>query len=110
MNIKYKTMKNKITLLTLLVLFVAFLNQSFAQESGEEESSRSFGFTATVQSTQFDILVPVWISPKTVIGPAVSFVSVQDSGSDLGVGAFSKFYYHTEKIAPYFGLRAGALW
>ena len=80
----------------------------YAQQSGDE-NPRKVGLTATVQSSQFDVLLPVWVNNQTVIGPSVSFVSVSDSGSELGVGVFSKFYFNTDTIAPYWGLRGGAV-
>lgn len=81
---------------------------TYSQQT-QNQNPRKIGLTATVQSSQFDVLMPVWISSKTVVGPSVSFVSVSDSGSELGVGAFSKFYFRTETIAPYWGLRGGAI-
>lgn len=88
---------------TLMLPLLAYSQQT------EDQNLRKVGLTALVQSGQFDVLMPVWVGSKTVIGPSVSFVSVSDSGSELGVGAFTKFYFHTETIAPFWGLRGGAL-
>ena len=91
---------------TSFLLMLPFL--TYGQQSSDE-NPRKVGLTATVQSSQFDVLLPVWVSNQTVIGPSVSFVSVSDSGSELGIGAFSKFYFNTNTIAPYWGLRGGAV-
>ena len=92
----------------LLLLCIFSINVAVAQDNHTPVKGK-VGLSASVQNTQFDILVPIWVSDKTVMGPSFSFISVQDSGSDLGIGGFSRFYFQTEEIAPYFGMRAGAV-
>jgi hypothetical protein len=44
-----------------------------------------------------------------VLAPALSTQFVQDAGSDIGIGLVPRFYFKTEKLAPYIGGRVAAL-
>jgi len=74
----------------------------------QEETPRKIGLSALITTSQLDILVPIWVAEKIVLAPALSTQFVQDAGSDIGIGLVPRYYFKTEKLAPYIGGRVGA--
>lgn len=77
--------------------------------AAEPPASGSVGLMASLQSEQIDILVPLWVSANISLAPAVRFVSIGDSYSDLGVGASLRLYRRSATVSPYVGFRTMAL-
>lgn len=72
-------------------------------------SEHNVGLSALLQSSQFDIQMPIWISNSLVIAPAIGLVWAEDAGSDVRLAISARYVPHREKLAPYVGLRIGML-
>jgi hypothetical protein len=79
---------------------------AYCQEGGFETK---VGLSASLQSTQFDIMVPIWASDHFSIAPAFGAVWADEGGSDIHLGLVPRFFFHKDKIAPYVGARIGLL-
>lgn len=98
---------NFLRILILTLLLVASQNLvSLAQE----ETPRTIGLSAVVQTSHFDVMLPLWISPRTLLAPAISALVVSSAGTDLGFALVPRFYTHLpEGLTPYFSLRLGSI-
>jgi hypothetical protein len=90
----------KILVFTLFVVFL-FSNSLFSQ------TKRKIGLSGSIQSSQFGISLPIWLSEKFVLAPAFDFEFVEKVGTDLSIGLAPRFYLKNDKLAPYFGLKLG---
>lgn len=90
--------------LVAIVLIIGLINSSFAQEA---EKSRTLGLSATIQQGQFGLMLPIWFSKNFVLAPAFQFLYAEKVGMDFSAGLVPRYYFKTEKIAPYLGLIAG---
>lgn len=70
---------------------------------------RRIGLTGSIQGGQFGIGMPVWTGAKFMLVPAIELKIAQGMSSDLGIGLAARKYLKVEKIAPYLGVKAGAL-
>lgn len=94
-------MKGK--LLQLIVIFILSSTFLYSQES------KRIGLSGSIQGNQFGILVPIWLGEKFAIAPAFDLKIAEKVGIDFGIALAPRFYFKKEKIAPYFGLKVGAL-
>jgi hypothetical protein len=76
---------------------------------GQEAHGPTIGLSASLQGSQFDILVPVWTSDAFSIAPAVGVLWAQEGGTDLRIGLVPRFFFSKSTFAPYVGARIGAL-
>ena len=90
---------------TFLILSIIFISTNiFAQEE------RNWGVTASIQSSQFEFLLPIWVSETATLSPSVSFIAAQDGGSDLSLGLSPKFYLSDPvEAVPFVSFRGGAI-
>ena len=95
-----------IIILSILISLFITNAKTIAQEA---DTKPKYGLTASFQDSQFDIIVPVWISNSIKIAPAVSYISVSDVGSDFSIGVILNSYFRRAKVSPYIGFRAGTL-
>ena len=77
--------------------------------NSQESQGTKVGISASVQTTQFDILVPIWTSDRFSIAPAFGFVWVEEGGTDFRFALVPRFFFRKDKVAPYLGLKAGVL-
>jgi len=91
----------------LVIVFIACLvgNGIYSQDVHKGK----VGLTATVQDNQFGVMLPVFLSEKFSLAPAVDFKMAQGLGTDLSVGIIPRFYLKTGDMMPYLGLKFGAL-
>jgi hypothetical protein len=88
------------------VLFVVFGN-AVPQEAPRRGT---VGLSTAIQESQFDILLPMWLSNRVVLAPAFSAVWVEDGGQDISLGFnLRKYDDPRRKVTPYYGGRFGAL-
>ena len=73
------------------------------------QSTSAIGISASIQSSQFDILVPIWLGNHFSISPAVGLVWVKDGTTDIRFAIAPRYYFYKEKFAPYVGARVGVL-
>lgn len=86
--------------------FFAFLCYSVFPQSNQDHK-RTIGLSGSIQGNQFGIMLPVWLSNNLVLAPAFDLKYGESIGTDFSMGLVSKFYFKTEKVSPYFGLRGG---
>ncbi|MFZ4797559.1 MAG: hypothetical protein ACOYMA_08685 [Bacteroidia bacterium] len=74
---------------------------------GYAQKKRNVGLSAGIQSNQYGISMPVWVSDKVVLEPYIGLKYINKVGSELSLGFTPKYYFKNEKIAPYIGLGLG---
>ncbi|HTY58186.1 MAG TPA: hypothetical protein VMF59_05185 [Bacteroidota bacterium] len=96
-----------VTLTVLLPLLLVLPPSSgFGQESAY---AGRVGFSASIQGSQGDILVPVWITDSFSLAPSLGLVWAQDSGTDVRFAIVPRVYFRKDRIAPFIGGRIGVL-
>lgn len=70
----------------------------------DADFKRKVGITASLQQGDLGIRVPIWFNDKFALVPAVSVVYAQDIGTDFSIGLSPRYYFKSEKIAPYFAV------
>lgn len=71
-----------------------------------QEDKRTIGLTASLQTSQMDIMVPIWLGESIVIAPSINVSSVENAGTSFGVGLVPKFFLNSKKLRPYVSARA----
>lgn len=97
--------RRTVVLFLIAVLASAGLAAAYGQEA---EDHRSWGFVTSLQGSQLEFMVPIWIAGKVTLAPAVGLVWAQDAGTDLRLGMVLHFYLAQGRIAPFVGVRGGA--
>lgn len=94
-----------------LILLIPFIYFSPLKAQSNEDSSPTLGIGASVQSSQSDINLPIWLSDNVILSPSLSVLYSEGNGTDLGLGILMKFYFQgtTEEVRPYVGARLGVL-
>ena len=93
----------KKTLIVMLII-AGVSTASFAQEKTKT------GISGTIQQNDYGISVPIWMGEKFVLSPSFMFTSSEGIGSDFGLALAPRFYLSMNKVAPYLGLKAGAIY
>jgi hypothetical protein len=94
-------MKGK--LFQLLLIFTLSSSFVYSQES------KRIGISGSIQNSEFGISVPIWLGEKFAIAPSFSLKIAEKVGTDFGIALAPRFYFKREIVAPYFGLKVGAL-
>jgi hypothetical protein len=84
-----------------VLLFLSLSGQS------QDTCRRTVGISATIQTSQLGIMIPIWIGDHFNISPAFGFLWGDKLGTDYTIGIVPKFYFRTKKLSPYFCLRGG---
>jgi hypothetical protein len=92
--------------IAVLIAVIACAPSLFGQT---KTPSSGVGLAASIQEGQFDIMVPIWLSERFTIAPAIGIVWAEDAGSDIRIGIAPRYYLRKEALSPYVGLRLGAL-
>jgi hypothetical protein len=77
--------------------------------SAKAQLTNKVGLTAYLQGTQYGISVPIWFNEKWMLAPALQFNYSDNSGTNAGLALAPRYYFKREKIAPYVGIRLGAM-
>ncbi len=93
--------------LTAVSLLMVFCTSSLLAQ--ERRAERNFGLTASVQTGQTSILVPIWVGQMLSIAPGVSFSYIENSGTTVGFFLVPRIYIDMRRVAPYVAIRLGAL-
>jgi hypothetical protein len=96
----------------LLFGSILFLTLSLVQTqnaNGQDTIQRAIGISGTIQSSQFGIMIPIWVAKNFSISPAIDFQWGESLGADIGIGIVPKIYFSAKKLSPYLGLRGGAI-
>jgi hypothetical protein len=98
----------KIDCIIMFCLMVVVSSTIYAQKTDNEPK---VGISALVSSiiegSQLDIVVPIWAGSKFVVAPSIYVLSIQDAGSDIGVGILLRNYFRKSKVAPFICGRVG---
>ncbi len=87
----------KYFLLTLALVIFASLNSGYAQE----EMTRKFGLTGSVQGAQTTILVPLWLGDRLTVAPGFNLIWVDGGTTNIGLQVTPRIYLDMNRIAPY---------
>ena len=105
-----KTFK-RITTLGLVISGFFCSTSAFSQATASETepANRTIGLSANVQTSEFGINVPIFLSQRFSLAPAIGLRYSEGAGTDFAFAVVPKLYYSTNKFAPYSTLRLGAL-
>lgn len=93
-----------------LVFAFLFVIITFSSTIAQEElNKKSFGISALIQDSQFDIMLPIVVSNTAIVAPAVGVAYVSEAGTDIGLGFVSRFYLKDDVVRPFLGGRIGLL-
>ena len=87
----------------LMALLITFSLSSGAQDS----TRRVIGISATIQSAQYGIMIPIWIGNRFSIAPSFDLNWGKTVGTDYAISIVPKFYFTSRKFAPYICIRGG---
>ena len=93
-------MKRIICMLTLL--FSSLLVNA-------QEEKQKIGLTASLQATQMDIMVPVWLGKNFIVAPTLNFTTVENGGTTYGFGLVPRLFLNHNQLRPYLSARIVAL-
>jgi hypothetical protein len=95
--------------ITFVLLFVSSI--AFGQNVENQEAPRTpkMGFSASLQSDQVGILIPIWVDESTSIVPSFQVLFAQSVGLDLGVGVTLRKYLREGNVRPYVAPGFGVL-
>lgn len=98
----------KINCMTVFFLLIVMSCTIYAQKTDNEPKvGISALVSSIVEGNQLDIVVPIWANPRFVLAPSLYVFSVQDAGSDIGVGFLLRNYFRKSKVAPFICGRVG---
>ena len=97
--------RGKYALLTLALVMFASLNSGYAQE----EMTRKFGLTASLQGGQTTILVPLWLGDRLTVAPGFSLLWVDGGTTNIGLMVTPRLYFDMNRIAPYISGTVGVM-
>jgi len=92
----------------IFVCFILCLLISSAY-SQEETTKKSVGISAALQTTQFDIVLPIFITNSFAVAPSLGFTSAQEIAHEIALGIIPKFYLGKKKVRPFIDFRFGVL-
>jgi hypothetical protein len=75
----------------------------------EDKGGSKVGLTASLQNSQLEILVPIWVNEQFVLTPAIGVSHVSDYLTDFGFGMVFRHNLRVGEAVPYIGIRWGAL-
>lgn len=104
-------LKPKIIYSIILFLLMAVIStvKVFGQATAKTDN-KTFGISALIQESQYDIMLPVFISKSVVLAPAIGISSVSEAGTDLALGVVTRFYLNDKIVRPFLGGRIGILY
>ena len=97
--------RGKYVLLTLALVIFASLNSGYAQE----EITRKFGLTGSLQGGQTTILVPLWLGDRLTVAPGFSLMWVDGGTTNIGLQVTPRLYFDMNRIAPYISGTVGVM-
>ena len=98
-------MKNKSLFFCIVALEIVSTGIAFAQDS--TQAAPVIGLTASLQSSQLDMLMPIWVNNNISIAPMLGLAWEDGSGADLHLGIEPRLYLNRNRVSPYIGLQAG---
>ena len=75
----------------------------------QDSVKRTVGIGANIQSSDYGIVIPIWLSSRVVLAPMIGLNSVEGSATDYTIGIMPKYYLNTERFAPFVDLKIAAI-
>ena len=100
---------NKTVYLLAILAFMLVIQSNAQENENQEPFKRTIGLSGSIQASQFGILIPIWLGDKFVIAPSFEIKIAESVGGDYSFGLSPRYYFKTEKLSPYAGLKIGAL-
>jgi hypothetical protein len=95
-------------LLIFIIIQIAMIDLP-AVYADNETKKGSIGLSASLQGSQLDYIVPIWINDRIVAQPSLRAINLEQSMSDLGIGFGIRYNINGENVITYLGFRGGAL-
>jgi len=89
-----------------LVLFVVCTVHGVCQDS---TTAGRLGISASLQSSQVDILLPLRVGASFSVAPALGFLWAENGGSDIRLGVVPRYYFRHDNVQPFVDARIDAL-
>lgn len=96
-------------LLRLLTIVGLFCLPALAHAQSRVPSPGTIGLSASLQAAQFDVFVPIWVSDRFVVAPAIGIAWVEGMSTSIAIGVAPRLYVNTDPVGAYVGVRAGVL-
>jgi len=87
-----------------LALSAGLLTSASAQD---KEMTRTCGLTASIQSGQGQILVPLWLGDRLTLAPGIGLNYTENVGTTITLLLAPRFYLDMGRVAPYISARGG---
>ncbi len=85
--------------LLMLALFLTVC--STAVKAQEQQATRSFGLSASLQGGQTLVLVPIWFGDKITVAPGVGLQYSENVSTNIALFLVPKLYLDMRRVAPY---------
>ncbi|MGM0546614.1 MAG: hypothetical protein ACQEST_07825 [Bacteroidota bacterium] len=96
-------MKNVTKLFALCITLFVISSTAFAQDPPTDSK---FGFTASLQGSQTNLQIPIWINDQVTIAPVFGLNYQQNNFTTLNLGVAPRFYQDMgSDFATYVGAR-----
>jgi len=71
--------------------------------------TRTWGLSASIQTGQMDILIPIWTGDTFVLAPGFSLNYIENVTTNIGVEVVPRLYLDNSRVSPYLTGMAGLL-
>lgn len=96
-------MKNVTKLFSLCFILLLITTTSFAQN---RPTDSNFGLTASLQGSQTNLQIPIWLNENVTIAPVFGINHQQDNFTSINLGVAPRFYQDFgSDFATYLGAR-----
>jgi len=99
----------KKTLFALAFSILTFVCTGQENNQPDVQNMSGAGLSATIQSNQFGISIPIWLNGKNSLIPSFSVNVAESLGSEFGVGLSLRSYLNENRIRPYLSPGVGVL-
>ena len=73
----------------IILAFIVSLYSTIAYS----QESRTIGISASIQESQFGIMLPIWLDDRLVLAPAFEIKSVENVGADYAFALIPRYYF-----------------
>ena len=103
-------MKTQVRIKRLIALAYLFLMPTAVIYSQDTTAfKRTIGIGASIQSSEFGITIPIWITKNFVLAPAIGLSYAETVSTDVAFGLMPKYYFKTDKFAPFIDIKFAAI-
>lgn len=106
---KYSDMFRFFAATLLVLVFFGFKGVSQHPSVLEMQNEGRIGITAAIEPGHTGMMVPLWLTNRSVIAPVISFSYLQNKELDLTLGVATRHYLNIDEMSYYFGFRIGSM-